>query len=158
MFWCCVCFYKKILQRKKIPDWTKKSCLDTFDIRVALLVGYLAFLMTILCLYFEKRPTKKNSVWSTSHEVCNFVQTAGDFVLAKICYKGSNSHWELLWRFLRGTSSIWLPYWKPVIIILNWESGQACFALTHIQMWPIFYWILLLGGIAAAVGNSCLWG
>lgn len=25
-------------------------------------------------------------------------------------------------------------------------------------MWQIFYWILLLSGGAAAVGNSCLWG
>lgn len=158
MFWCCVCFYKKILQRKKSPIEPKNPAwIHLTYVLLSWWVILHSWWLYCVCT-LKKDPQKKNSVWSTSHEVCNFVQTAGDFVLAKICYKGSNSHWELLWRFLRGTSSIWLPYWKPVIIILNWESGQACFALTHIQMWPIFYWILLLGGIAAAVGSSCLWG
>lgn len=64
---------------------------------VYLLVGYLAFLTAMLWLLFLKKK-KKNSpvsitVQSTSHEVCNFVQTAGNFVLAKIYYKDSKSWW-----------------------------------------------------------------
>lgn len=69
--------------------------MDTFDISVALLVGYLAFLMTILCLYFEKKIRKKKKILCEVQAMrcAIFVQTAGDFALAKICYKGSKSHW-----------------------------------------------------------------
>lgn len=144
MFWCCVCFYKKINNsEKKSPIKPKNSMWIYLTYMLLFQWVIFAFLMAIVCSFFEKRQKKKKVQFQLLCEI----QAMRSAILCKLLVilfllrfiiKTASHTGSCYGDFQQERALSGCLTGKPVIISLNWESGPACFALTHIQMWPIF--------------------